>query len=150
MNAQQRALCLEVADILEKDADFVPWQHSLFDETKPEGPCFTMESVQYKCGAPACLAGWILHRAYENGMLESKLKELGNPVDVAQYILGITDDEALDLFQPVKERNGYWYDEDEPDSQYFITPKHAAACLRHFTETLEVNWRGTVPEEEPA
>ena len=88
------------------------------------------------CGTPACIAGHACARyAKHDGMLMrlqaiDSFEELNaETFAVAKQILGLTDDQANELFEP-------------NHILYMITPKMAVATLNRFANTGEIEWRG--------
>ena len=83
---------------------------------------FSMRATQHNCGTPCCIAGFAL--------VEQKVT-VRNPFITgrARVLLGLTVDQAKELFTPSKP-GAYWRaTPDEPD---YITAAHATAVLRHL------------------
>ena len=122
----------------------------------------------HSCGTSACIAGWVVTLDMPKTTIgRSYIKKIDNDMDLYNTsdflkrlkIEGLTDytrtdDYAMDrlgleqweanrLFIPSRHQ---WLDETEEfcidfeDNMHKITPKHAAAVLRHLLETGEVNW----------
>ncbi len=101
---------------------------------------FNMSRFEFNCGAPACIAGHActlfrnpirraLDLTHRNGPLYLTLDTPG----MATKLLGLSHSQAGTLFTPSRlpdNFNGY----------NSITPKVAAAVLRHLAKTGEVDW----------
>ena len=100
---------------------------------------FTMETFQYPCSSPACLVGHGLALA-DWETLHKPFHFFGQAHEAFMEIYGVGNLQAKELFAP---GDTYRWDY-APDSghAYYITPKHAAAVLREFVETGEVDWDG--------
>ena len=84
--------------------------------------CFTMEFVEFDCGTPACLMGWVTYL-------------FGGTIEQA---LGIHNFQGDHLAVP-DNRHAYWAA--EPGSSRHISAKRAAAVLRNLVDTGKVDWR---------
>ena len=95
----------------------------------PDEHSFTMESLQYHCGFPACLVGHGLVLAGQS---------LAHALPTAAFsdIYGVSQHLVSELYAPSLEyrwgiRSG---------SPGHITPRHAAAVIRRLVEVGEVDW----------
>ena len=116
------------------------------DEPDPCGlnvPAFDMSDFFHKhCGAPtniAARAATMFTREYDD-LGESWSEYLGDywyAAELAETALGLSEKQATDLFAVNEDSADPQADEGEPG---FISPKRAAAVLRHLAETGEVDW----------
>jgi hypothetical protein len=97
------------------------------------GPSFSMNYEEYKCGAPACIAGWGAALALNTNVLDTKLDLLaiaatwmGLPRDWARTNLFYPGDGPLERIDSWQHEEGLTYDN--------ITPKAAADVLRNLAE----------------
>lgn len=110
-----KARLLKLADHVEK------LEHSNAPTLSEKDNChFTLERYQYRCGAPACIAG---HAKELWGS-----KEIESSFKVASRVLSLNWDQARMLFVPA----GFFYQD--------ITPQMAAKVIRHFVKTGEVDY----------
>lgn len=79
----------------------------------------------YTCGTVACIAGHATALFQPDIWVESV-----GVWEIAERLLGLTEDEASDLFLPTDFR----------DNLSTITPEEAAATLDHLAATGEVDW----------
>ena len=85
---------------------------------------FNMNEWAHDCGTPSCIWGWS-----ESMRLKTNLIDIEAPTSHSLKYLGITGDDGMKLFTPSSAGR---YDD--------ITPAHAAAVLRFFAKTGDVNW----------
>ena len=161
MNEVQKELCRDVAQVV-RELEWVAQQSypELNEERGGDLPAFTMETVRYKCGAPGCLAGWVVARAYARGMTDQDPKAWvcgdRSLADEAAELIGIGPMKMKQLFFPCAEfdEQGQWEGFDcnavGPEDPCFISPEHAADCIENLAETGDVDWEGTKPTEEMA
>lgn len=105
--------------------------------------------VGHQCGTTACIAGWASLHVTKEGTLLSKgrtsneIYEVADELDgtdlstyatAAQNILGLDDDQAALLFEPMNFGDHGNHDWDE------VTPRQAAKVLRHLVKTGDVDW----------
>lgn len=85
----------------------------------------------YYCTAPACIAGWAVYTF--------ALERFGGAIGhiTGREVLGLTNQQALDLFSPTSPRSNYLA---KPGARDYIKPKQAAAVLRHFAFTGKIDW----------
>ena len=95
----------------------------VYGENDPNKRSFCMEATYHPCGNPACLAGWV----EEIWDVEEDPDPLG--------IVGTKHE--MELFEPRAPWATFFH---KPGEEGFITSEHAAAVLRHFAETGEVDW----------
>ena len=89
---------------------------------------FTMQGCSYSCGAPACLVG--------HGLSLAKAPKHRWPSDQFASIYGVDAIQVAKLFSPALM---YKWDAIKFSPRH-ITPRHAAAVLRHLVNTGEVDW----------
>lgn len=146
MNEQGKKALVKIAEWLEAGAPHVVIKEG---QTIAE---FNMnyggEYIEEACGTACCIAGAVvqfedLMQPDEDGTIgffstdpddidEDEERELGAG-EVAQNFLGITEAEADRLFMPF---HSFSYE----NSAEFSQPARAAAVVRHFIETGEVDW----------
>ena len=85
----------------------------------------------YYCTAPACIAGWAIYTFAP--------ERFGGTIGhrTGREVLGLTNQQALDLFSPTSPRSNYLA---KPGAHDYIKPKQAAAVLRHFALTGKIEW----------
>lgn len=91
----------------------------------------------YKCNTVACIAG---HAALLEAA-ETRLKPSLDIEDTARNWLGLTEDQADDLFMPSHLPDGKHYED--------VTSKIAVRVCEHFRDTGEVNWWVAFGLEKP-
>lgn len=99
--------------------DFLRWQR---------GGSATAEEVSNHCGTAACIAGWA-HVKFDPTNTSYCYSD-----DVAQPLLGLSDDAAEALFYPAGTEMS------DGQSGYMATPTQAANVLDHLIQTGEVDW----------
>ena len=119
-----RERILELADHIEK---LEHYPHPLLPNKSPD--YFSMDTWQFDCGAPACLAGHACHLWGGRP---------GNIADHARDALDLDRSTAAELFAPAPGYREY------SDFYLSITPAMAATVLRNLALTGEVVW----PEED--
>ena len=90
---------------------------------------FDMSKWNYECGSPACMAGhalWLLDKHLKN-------RNHRTVEAAAAELLELDEDDAEALFTPVERYMGIWQLSE-------IEPKTAAAVLRNFAKTGNVEW----------
>lgn len=85
------------------------------------------------CGTPSCIAGHAEAEAVRNGA-----GMRSSTCQTARRWLDITNAEADRLFEPIHLHAHFGAPE---GSLGYITRTHAAAVLRHFADTGEIDWR---------
>ena len=97
--------------------------------------------VGFQCNTTACIAGWACLVLRDDGMIRAKNDVLSpDQIDsfpgTARRLLGITVDQANELFEPMN-----YTDLDRFKVDWnTITPRQAAKVLRHLAKTGEVDW----------
>ena len=87
-----------------------------------------LDMSSYHCGTSHCIAGWATWLFAEG---DARLAE--SP-EMAQELLGLTNDQADNLFYPPAwQLAGKFWEE--------ITAPHAAKVIDHLISTGEVDWR---------
>lgn len=95
---------------------------------------FDIDRTEHDCGTVACIAGWAVAMFGHNGkpraspLSAMKLNNFPTPEEHATRTLGLSYVTAQSLFYPGNPR------------YHQITPKVAAATLRHLAETGVVDW----------
>lgn len=79
--------------------------------------------VKHDCGTAACIAGWALT------LFKPEVTNIGSS---AQTVLGLTNEQAYELFEP----EGY----SDEDANERFTAQAAVAALDHLLDTGEVRW----------
>lgn len=120
------AKILRVADAVEKSA------------------MFTMEQYVHDCGTAACIAG---HSVSSRTRARASNGPATNLEKEARIALGLDDVRAWELFHPNHSYADWWVSEGMTG---WISPPHAAACLRKLAATGEVDWLGTKPSKAEA
>lgn len=90
-------------------------------------------AVLHQCGTAACIAGWAAHLFSPesvNAVCGSEQDDWGEAHYFAAGALGLTDEEACQLFVPLDSATP-WRD---------IAPTQAAAVIDHLLKTGEVDW----------
>lgn len=85
----------------------------------------TLDEVRHDCGTCACIGGWTL------ALLSAKRADHFSE-DRAADLLGLTEDEAAELFRP----EGW-------SAPGLYTRPHAVRVLDHLLATGEVDWEST-------
>lgn len=106
---------------------------------------YTIVKPDKSCGTICCIAGATVEfydKAYADSYLEigEFLRYMAwyDLCERARELLGITEDEARELFNPMAAMDGKMI----ANSQWRpITPQWAGQCVRHFMATREVDWR---------
>ena len=131
-NRDRRLLAL--ADHLDTCTDMSDVDDYFGDSQIVEKPpaFFTMESMSYACGSPACLVGHGL--ALAGVQLPAQ-----EPSGLFSNIYGVSYDLAGLLFAPLTLEYGWIRAIGSPGH---ITPRHAAAVIRHLVEIGVVDWDG--------
>ena len=93
---------------------------------------FTMETLYYDCGSPACLVGHGL-------VLAGPSLPALDPTQLFSDIYGVSDDLATLLFAPQTLEYSWGRSIGTPGH---ITPHHAASVIRHLVEIGVVDWDG--------
>ena len=109
---------------------------------------FYMSTLKHKCGTPACIAGWAAWLSGDRGNKRRHARwfrglDGGGTLRAAREWLGLDSVSHVshDLFTPTATYSeGYSFQVETPDAEGHITPRHAAAVLRHLAETGEVDW----------
>ena len=130
MKAIHRERARKVADAIEG----LEWRSIL--DGPGETPHFSMETINYGCGSPACIAGWTIHLFPELSDTDRK------PTRVAADILGLTPNQRQSLFYPDMRRHGAEM-ESGPEEEGYISAERAARQLRRYAKTGNVSWRAT-------
>ena len=132
-NRDRRLLAL--ADHLDTCTDMSDVDDYFGDSQIVEKPpaFFTMESMSYACGSPACLVGHGLVLAGQHSLVTN------TPTGLFSDIYGVSADLATLLFAP----QTLEYSWGRPiGSLGHITAHHAAAVIRHLVEIGVVDWDG--------
>ena len=87
------------------------------------------------CDTASCLAGFACEA---NGFQDG-----GNPFADAAYALGLTDEQAEELFRPCHQ--GVCHFRAEREDPGWISRAWGLSCLRHLRETGEVDWYASNP-----
>lgn len=105
------------------------FQEGSDDDEEPE----FHDQTGHLCGTTACIAGWAI--ALEDGVdrLHMMSRNSANTFDRAQSILGLTYDQAEQLFL----RRDHADSQDDLDR---TTDDQAIATLKRLAETGEVSW----------
>ena len=142
-NDEQRERLYRLAATIETKADVNPDD----GRHKPiirAGDGFAMQQYDFDCGTPACIAGWACWQLAQDG---KEVRGL-HPACLLNAYLGLGADDCADLFTPTGGLDGDGYDMQLlPGEHGHITPKHAAACLRHYADTGEVDWEAAKKRE---
>ena len=93
---------------------------------------FTMETLSYACGSPACLVGHGL-------ALAGASLPVSDATDSFSNIYGVSSNLTNRLFAPSTTEYGWGRSIGTPGH---ITPHHAAAVIRHLVEVGVVAWDG--------
>ena len=115
---------LELADVIEGKTHHRRGELSLLQRLGGRERFFNMDTYNFECGAPACLAGWAIHL-----FDDSDDRHLWPPrrlVETAGRLLGLTHEQASKLFLP------------DPLVRGGISPERAAKTLRHLAKTGKV------------
>lgn len=113
----------ELADVIEK----LP--HTEIDDASG----FNMGNYVHVCGTPCCIAGWTVAVAKGWETITWRVAYY----DVAANHLGLTGQQAEDLFRPFSHVR-----------LQDVTPAHAAAVLRNLADTGVVDWSVGAPAAE--
>ena len=143
MNDNAKSLALRVADHIER----LDWLNSRFEKPGKDNPHFSMQTTHYECGAPACIAGWVVALgSYEQ-------IEAGYTLIKACELLDLDAESASVLFSPEHEadgdpdeypHDGADYNLRDEDNPLFISAERAARQLRHVVEhDGRVDWGAT-------
>lgn len=87
-----------------------------------------------ECGSPACIAGWT-----PRALGVPRPRGVG-PMAHARRLLGLTEDQADELFMPSEVPFGDVYD---------ATPAQGAKALDILLERSAVDWKAALSDEEP-
>ena len=90
---------------------------------------FNMETYFSDCGTPSCIAGWVVKKT-PHPLEDDILAE-------AQEALGLTDDQAVDLFMPTFPSANY---EAKRGTPGHITSEHAVDVLFELADSGKVDW----------
>ena len=125
-------------------------ENATSDEVYPDEPQtiidkFSMHDYRFKCGSPACVAGWAN---------EQRLDDEGNRSEVrffnegpTAFYLGLSGRNIDAMFSPsISSFCDYSFGAAE-GSECHITATHAAACLRHYADTGVVDWNAAKERE---
>ena len=137
-NDAQRDRLYRLAATIETKAGVDP-DDSRHRQIIRDGDAFAMQIYDFYCGTPACIAGWACWQLVEDGKATS---EPQFSMEQLKEYLGLGADDAFELFTPMApSRSSGEYDMNAiPGDPGHITPRHAAACIRHYAETGEVDW----------
>lgn len=120
-------------DIGFKDDDGVrerAWRGELFSMRS-----WTYLDSDYRCETPACMAGHCV------ALFGGGAYRRNDPEYNAMRLLGLSEDQAIELFSPGGEHADFTITTDSDPR--FISPARAAAQLRRVAETGEVDWSAT-------
>ena len=112
---------------------------------------FDLRNFTHDCGTPSCIAGYAAW--FDNGKrITREYLEATSYYFVSKTaeFFGMTYDDAHDLCLPGSKFREDTRDLDETIDPYEVTAKQAAAVLRHFAETGEVDYRVAFPEVSKA
>jgi len=110
---------LALADLIEKQP--------LTDSIAADG--FYMGSYTHECGTPSCIAGWAAWESLGRPA-HMKLNDEWGVSDLAAEFLGISDEQRRSLFLMSNSNRSY----------HGVSPTEAAAVIRRFAATGEVDW----------
>lgn len=115
---------LKLADVIEENEDHFDMDTVVMRETQPRMKVSTYDIAEIvdtsltACGTTACMAGWTIHLWGADALASKETKWM----DVAAELLGLTHDEAVNLF-----------------FQFGFDAKQAATALREMAETGTFN-----------
>ena len=112
-----------------------------------DGDGFSMQQYDFTCGTPACIAGWACWQFAGDRKAAWGMHTL----NLLNEYLGLGADDAAYLFTPTAHWDGEEHVEYDmqslPGELGNITPRHAAACLRHYADTGVVDWEAAKKRE---
>ena len=133
---------LKLADLMDKIADLRP---ASFNQTnygmdlverlttaRPSHELPALDWSETECGANACIAGWAVVLSGTQRKLrqyQDVRRDQPSIPEYARILLGLTDDQAHELFTAI------------PYANYTPTAGDAARVLRHLASTGEADWQ---------
>jgi hypothetical protein len=98
------------------------------------GPVVALKELQ-TCGVVCCIAGALVLFSPDNERALDSIRKSSTVLPNAEELAGMSGADALELFTPCE----------SVDDWHSITPAWAAATIRHYIETGEVDWKVCKP-----